>query len=253
MKTKLIIIVAFLAIQANAEDMQERPECVMQLNEIQKTEITTNGLDAIQKGANNGNARDINTLGAMYLTGLLVEKDEKKGFEYVKKAAELGRGNAMRALYSMYFCGLGAEVDNDKGVEWFEKYLAYLAGPPYINMETRDIRGKSSVEYISQAENLVRWYLTSGEEKHKRRALELIDELIEQSLSRVAVSAKIAKNAGYFSNSLKRKTPGEIVRDNLQEVIKWNKYTSDLIRLKKGLEDGGQYSSILSEIINSRK
>src|SRR5215831_16914450 len=66
-------------------------------------------------------ARALSNLGAMYLNGLGVKKNEKKAFELIQQAADKGFTSAEFGLGSMYANGRGVKQDLPKAVEWYCK------------------------------------------------------------------------------------------------------------------------------------
>ena len=68
-----------------------------------KQEFLKEALKDNLEGAEKGEPGALRSLGAMYLRGEGVEKDEKKGFEYINKAIELGYTPAYKSLGNYYF------------------------------------------------------------------------------------------------------------------------------------------------------
>ncbi len=63
-------------------------------------------------------------VGNMYLMGLGLPKDEKKGLAWIRKAAEAGCITAQAQLDSLYARGGGVAKDEQQAVEWYRKAIA---------------------------------------------------------------------------------------------------------------------------------
>ena len=165
-------------------------ECEVQLTPEQTKEVTSIGIDTIKSKANNLDPKALNTLGMLYLSGVLVDKNEELGFDYMKQAAELGRPGAAKGLFSLYFCGLGTEADDDKGIEWLEKHLESLV----YSYDFDGNKGKwmGSKEYVDTAYALVNQYISSVNPKHKLKIPGVIDTLIKQTSMSVTALENIA-------------------------------------------------------------
>jgi uncharacterized protein len=85
----------------------------------------------IKKSAENGFNEAQFQLGAMYLMGMGVIKNEKEGAKWLLKAAESGNNWAMYHIATCYYYGKGIEQDYLKAYAW-----AGLAS--YCNNKTAD-------------------------------------------------------------------------------------------------------------------
>lgn len=63
----------------------------------------------------------LNYLGLFYVEGLVVEKDEAKGFSYIEQAAVKKSIIAQNNLGNLYREGRGCALDMDKAVFWYKK------------------------------------------------------------------------------------------------------------------------------------
>ena len=191
MKTLLTTLLTLISLQSYAViKTQAQMECEVQLIPEQISEVTSIGIDTIKSKASNLDPKALNTLGMLYLSGVLVDKNEELGFNYIKQAAELGRPGAAKGLFSLYFCGLGTEADNDKGIEWLEKHLENLV----YSYDFDGNKGKwmGSKEYVDTAYTLVNQYIGSVNPKHKLKIPGVIDTLIKQTYMSVTALENIA-------------------------------------------------------------
>jgi antitoxin component YwqK of YwqJK toxin-antitoxin module len=180
MNKLLITTLALLGLSANIyADNNEQKMCAASISPEQVKEVKSIGLDAINARALSNDPRSVNILGALHLTGNLVDKDLGKGFEYIKKAAELGRPGAIKALPSLYFCGTGVAKDISKGIKSLELYVDYLAGPSEPG--EKPVRSKYTDSYFNEGLSLVKWYNYSQDEYYQDKFLFLLDELINSA------------------------------------------------------------------------
>ena len=78
----------------------------------------------LQKTAEQGDSKAQARLGAMYLVGSEVEKDEQQAFEWFLKAAQQGNVDAEMIVAAMYDRGLGVKNDVKTATQWYEKAAA---------------------------------------------------------------------------------------------------------------------------------
>jgi len=78
----------------------------------------------IQQSAQQGDAQAQARLGAMYLLGSGVEKDEQQAAEWMLKAANQGHLEAEVIVAAMYDRGLGVKNDVKMATKWYEKAAA---------------------------------------------------------------------------------------------------------------------------------
>ena len=81
-------------------------------------------LALIEQSAEQGDAKAQARLGAMYLLGSGVEKDEQKAAEWMLKAANQGHMEAEMIVAAMYDRGLGVKNDVKMATQWYEKAAA---------------------------------------------------------------------------------------------------------------------------------
>ncbi len=74
-----------------------------------------------RKAAEKGNALAQYNLGACYINGEGIPKNEKKAFEWINKSAEQGYDLGQYALGTLYADGKGVPVNDAKAAEWFRK------------------------------------------------------------------------------------------------------------------------------------
>jgi TPR repeat protein len=78
----------------------------------------------VAEQAAQGNALAQAKVGAMYLLGQGLEKDEKLAAEWLLKAANQGFLEAQVIVAALYDRGLGVTMDVNKATEWYEKAAA---------------------------------------------------------------------------------------------------------------------------------
>ncbi len=81
-------------------------------------------LAVIEQSAQQGDAKAQAKLGAMYLLGSGVEKDEQQAAEWMLKAANQGYVEAEVIVAAMYDRGLGVKNDVKMATQWYEKAAA---------------------------------------------------------------------------------------------------------------------------------
>ncbi len=84
-----------------------------------ETEVAT-----VTQQAAQGHALAQAKLGAMYLLGQGLEKDEKLAAEWLVKAANQGFLEAQVIVAALYDRGMGVTMDVNKATEWYEKAAA---------------------------------------------------------------------------------------------------------------------------------
>jgi hypothetical protein len=220
MKRILTTLLTLISLQTYAVDKaEERLECIVQLTPEQIKEVTSIGIDTIKSEASNLDPKALNMLGMLYLSGVLVGKNEELGFDYIKQAAELGRPGAVKGLFTLYFCGLGTEADDDKGIEWLEKHLENLV----YSYDFDGNKGKwmGSKEYVDTAYALVNKYISSVNPKHKLKIPGVIDILIKQaSMSVTALENIAAKPEMYRSIMVDTKLTDNQIFSNYNQRAK---------------------------------
>jgi TPR repeat protein len=78
----------------------------------------------IQAGAERGSVQQQIELGAAYLAGRGVPRDEKQAAYWYEKAANAGDPGAQQQIGYFYQAGLGVERDPARAVQWFERAVA---------------------------------------------------------------------------------------------------------------------------------
>jgi TPR repeat protein len=107
----------------------------------------------IQQSAEQGDAKAQARLGAMYLLGRGVEKDEQQAFEWMLKAANQGHIEAEVVVAAMYDRGLGVKNDVKMATKWYEKAAAKGNSASMAILGKNDV-AKGSVAYSYQAMRL---------------------------------------------------------------------------------------------------
>ena len=110
-------------------------------------------LAAIEQSAGQGDAKAQARLGAMYLLGSGVDKDEQKAAEWMLKAANQGHIEAEVIVAAMYDRGLGVKNDVKMATKWYEKAAAQGNSTSMAILGKNDV-AKGSVAYSYQAMRL---------------------------------------------------------------------------------------------------
>ena len=106
------------------------PGVILEMSDDIKKEF----IEYVMKSANAGNERVMNQLGAMYMEGIIVEKDMKKGFLWYSKAAEWGNMLATSNLGFCYLYGRGTEVNEEEAFRHFAKAAIWGYGDAYVRL-----------------------------------------------------------------------------------------------------------------------
>ncbi len=97
-------------------------EPVKAANELMMSGKVGEGIEQLQKLAEDGNAIAMFYMGYHYIYGNGVEEDEKKAVEWYRKAADAGEIESQMTLGFSYKVGrYGLEEDYHKAIEWYEK------------------------------------------------------------------------------------------------------------------------------------
>jgi uncharacterized protein len=110
-------------------------------------------LAAIQQSAGQGNVKAQAKLGAMYLLGNGVEKDEQQAAEWMLKAANQGNVEAQVIIAAMYDRGMGVKNDVKMATKWYEKAAAQGNSASMAILGKNDV-AKGSVAFSYQAMRL---------------------------------------------------------------------------------------------------
>ncbi len=78
----------------------------------------------VHKSAEQGDSKAQAKLGAMYLLGTEVDKDEQQAFEWFLKSAQQGNLESEMIVAAMYERGLGVKNDIKLATLWYEKAAA---------------------------------------------------------------------------------------------------------------------------------
>jgi len=107
----------------------------------------------IQQSAEQGDAKAQAKLGAMYLLGSGVEKDEQQAAEWMLKAANQGNIEAQVIIAAMYDRGLGVKNDVKMATKWYEKAAAQGNSTSMAILGKNDV-AKGGVAFSYQAMRL---------------------------------------------------------------------------------------------------
>ena len=78
----------------------------------------------LHKSAEQGDSKAQAKLGALYLLGSGIEKDEQQAFEWFLKSAQQGSVDAEMIVAALYDRGLGVKNDVKVATQWYEKAAA---------------------------------------------------------------------------------------------------------------------------------
>lgn len=105
------------------------------------------------QAAEQGDAKFQAKLGAMYLLGSGIEKDEQKAAEWFLKAAKQGHVEAQAIMAAMYDSGLGVANDVKMATQWYEKAAAQ-GHAPSLAILGKNSAAKGSVAFSYQSMRL---------------------------------------------------------------------------------------------------
>jgi TPR repeat protein len=108
---------------------------------------------AIRQSAEQGDAKAQARLGAMYLLGRGVEKDEQQAAEWMLKAAKQGHVEAQVIIAAMYDRGLGVKNDVKMATNWYEKAAAQGNSASMAILGKNDV-AKGGIAFSYQAMRL---------------------------------------------------------------------------------------------------
>jgi uncharacterized protein len=126
--------------------------CLVSLCVSAQTEEAS-GQVVIEQSAQQGDAKAQARLGAMYLLGSGVEKDEQKAAEWMLKAANQGHVEAEVIVAVMYDRGLGVKNDVKMATKWYEKAAAQGNSASMAILGKNEV-AKGSVAFSYQAMRL---------------------------------------------------------------------------------------------------
>jgi hypothetical protein len=107
----------------------------------------------VQHTAEQGDAKAQAKLGAMYLLGNGVEKDEQKAAEWLLKAANQGHVEAQMIVAALFDRGLGVKNDVKMATHWYEKAAAQ-GNAPALAILGRNPVAKGGIAFNYQAMRL---------------------------------------------------------------------------------------------------
>jgi hypothetical protein len=129
------------------------------------------GDQAIQDGANNGDAADESYVGNWYLTGQEgYTKDPVQAAVWLQKAAAQGDAGAETLLAGMYVQGTGVTKDVTQGIDWLQKAAAQNYPPACFDMGRAYEKGIGSIPQDNQ--QAIQWYMKAGNIPQAKEALQ---------------------------------------------------------------------------------
>ena len=142
--TKVLLIISFsflLPLQASAEDgLYERGIQLVEQKDYEKA------LKAFELGAKTGDLNAMTALGIMYITGVGVIQNDKKGFRYVQDAANKSHPKAQYTLGAIYYLGAGVTIDFNKAFNW----ISLSADQGYLDAQYNLAQMYEAGEGVSQ-------------------------------------------------------------------------------------------------------
>lgn len=127
------------------------------------------GLFWLTKAGDAGAGDANNTLGVIYLQGLLNQKkDEKKAFEYFKKAADAGNLESIKNLGVLYKDGLGVKQDAGQALKWYliAQKGGYQAGD--MDVILTELKGKLKPAQIKTIETEATKWIEDFQKKNQK-------------------------------------------------------------------------------------
>ena len=118
-----------------------------------QAEEPSTAMAEIQQAAQQGDAKAEAKLGAMYLLGSGVDKDEQKAAEWMLKAAKQGHVEAQVVIAAMYDRGMGVPNDVNMANQWYEKAAAQGNSASMAILGKNDV-AKGGVAFSYQAMRL---------------------------------------------------------------------------------------------------
>lgn len=115
--------------------------------------LTVQAEEPVRQAAEQGDAKAQARLGAMYLLGSGIEKDEQKAAEWMLKAANQGYLEAQVIMAALYDRGLGVKSDVKTASQWYQKAAAQGHAPSLAILGKNDA-AKGSVAFNYQAMRL---------------------------------------------------------------------------------------------------
>lgn len=109
------------------------------------------GLQWLEKAANQKHLRAQYIMGSVYEDGMGVKKNESKAFEWYRKSAENGFAPAQHAVAMAYDLGRGVKADAVKGTEWLEKAADQNHAPSQTALAAKYERGVGASENPAKA------------------------------------------------------------------------------------------------------
>lgn len=135
-------------------------------------------LEALTKGAENGNTDAQFKLGNLYLNGEGVEQDNFEALRWFTLAAEADNANAQYNIAIMYLNGMGVVKDPAQAVEWFVKAAENGDPPSQYTLAVLLFNGQLGVpQNVPQA---YKWFTLAGAAGHQSAAANavLVQELL---------------------------------------------------------------------------
>lgn len=97
----------------------------------------------------------LNMLGVCYKNGIVVKKDETRGFEYLKKAALLDNSMAEFNLGCCYELGIGTKVNYSDALKWYKKAAQHYNEDAIFNIGLFYMEGYGvNIDY----EEAIKWF-----------------------------------------------------------------------------------------------
>jgi TPR repeat protein len=113
-----------------------------------------------EKAAEQGSASAITYVGLLYLSGVIVRKDEREAARLFHRAAELGDPEGMSSLAVMYERGLGGEAqDFSTALDWYSKAIQLGDGSAMAHLGYLYAHGYGVPQDWAESR---RWYLQAA-------------------------------------------------------------------------------------------
>ena len=195
------------------------------------------GLSAYQRGdyatalkewrplAEQENADAQNNLGAMYVNGQGVTKDDTEAFKWLKRAAEKGHVGAQYSLGAMYHRGEGVPKDVAESIKWLRRAAEQGHARAQYHVSARYKNGLGVPEDVAES---TKWLRRAAEQGYAHAQSSISSryedgEGVPKDLAEAARWTRRAAEQGHahsqFDLGLRHRTGAGVPRDNAEALF----------------------------------